>query len=330
MKILITGSEGFFGSHLVERLVQKKHKLKCLVLYNSFNSHGWLESINNNVLKKIEIISGDIRDENIIKSAIKGNECVINLAALIGIPYSYHAAKSYVDTNILGTLKLLEAAKEYKIKNFIHTSTSEVYGTPKYVPIDELHPLVGQSPYAATKIAADQLCISFFRSFNLPVSIIRPFNTFGPRQSARAIIPTIILQILSGKKNIKLGNIHTKRDFTFIDDTISGYEAILKKKPFGEVVNLGTNYDFSIKEIVNIISKEMSVKINIEFHKKRIRPKKSEVLRLKANNNKAKKLLNWKPIYTKKKGFIEAIRKTISWYSKPENLKNFKKEIYNI
>ena len=330
MNILITGSEGFFGSHLVERLVKRKHKLKCLVLYNSFNSYGWLDNLSKDVKKKIKIITGDIRDENIVKSAVKNNHCVINLAALIGIPYSYNAAKSYVDTNISGTLKLLEAAREYKVKRFIHTSTSEVYGTPKYTPIDEKHPLVGQSPYSATKIAADQLAISFYKSFNLPVSIIRPFNTFGPRQSARAIIPTIILQILQGNKNIKLGNINTRRDFTFIDDTISGFEAILRKPSFGEIINLGTGYDFSIKDIVKIISKEMSVKVNIELHKKRVRPKKSEVLRLKANNNKARKLLNWKPVYVKKEGFIKAIRKTIEWYSKSENLKNYKKNIYNI
>ncbi len=330
MKILITGSEGFFGSHLVERLVKKGHKLKCLVLYNAFNNYGWLDSLSKNITKKIQIITGDIRDENIINSAIKNNDCVINLAALIGIPYSYNAAKSYVDTNILGTLKLLEAAKLYKIKKFIHTSTSEVYGTPKYVPIDENHPLIGQSPYAATKIAADQLAISFHRSFDQPVTIIRPFNTFGPRQSARAIIPTIILQILNGNKVLKLGNIDTRRDFTFIDDTISGFEAILKKKPFGEVINLGTGYDYSIKDLVKIISKEMSTKVEIELDKKRLRPKKSEVLRLKANNSKARKILNWKPKYIKQKGFIAAIRKTIDWYSDSENLQNFKGDSYNI
>ena len=330
MKILITGSEGFFGSHLVERLVKKGHKLKCLVLYNSFNNYGWLDSLSKNITKKIQIITGDIRDENIINSAIKNSDYVINLAALIGIPYSYNAAKSYVDTNILGTLKLLEAARLFKIKKFIHTSTSEVYGTPKYIPIDENHPLVGQSPYAATKIAADQLAISFHRSFNQPVTIMRPFNTFGPRQSARAIIPTIILQILNGNKVLKLGNIDTRRDFTFIDDTISGFEAILKKKPFGEVINLGTGYDYSIKDLVKIISKEMSTKVEIELDKKRLRPKKSEVLRLKANNSKARKILNWKPKYIKQKGFIAAIRKTIDWYSDLENLQNFKGDSYNI
>ena len=330
MKILITGSEGFFGSHLVERLVKKGHKLKCLVLYNSFNNYGWLDTLDKDITKKIQIITGDIRDENIIDSIIKNNDCVINLAALIGIPYSYNAAKSYVDTNISGTLKLLEAARRYKIKKFIHTSTSEVYGTPKYVPIDEIHPLVGQSPYAATKIAADQLALSFYRSFEQPISIIRPFNTFGPRQSARAIIPTIISQILNGNKILKLGNVDTRRDFTFIDDTITGFESILRKTPFREVINLGTGYDYSIRDIVKIISKEMSTKVEIELHKKRLRPKKSEVQILRANNNKARKLLNWKPKYIKQKGFLEAIRKTINWYSSEENLKNFKGSIYNI
>ena len=299
------------------------------MLYNSFNNYGWLDTLNKDITKKIQIITGDIRDENIINSIIKNNDCVINLAALIGIPYSYNAAKSYVDTNISGTLKLLEAARRYKIKKFIHTSTSEVYGTPKYVPIDEIHPLVGQSPYAATKIAADQLALSFYRSFEQPISIIRPFNTFGPRQSARAIIPTIISQILNGNKILKLGNVDTRRDFTFIDDTISGFESILRKTPFGEVINLGTGYDYSIRDIVKIISKEMSTKVEIELHKKRLRPKKSEVQILRANNTKARKLLNWKPKYIKQKGFLAAIRKTIDWYSSEENLKNFK-SIYNI
>ncbi len=330
MKILITGSEGFFGSHLVERLVKKGHKLKCLVLYNSFNNYGWLDSLSKDITKKLEIVTGDIRDENIINSATKNNDYIINLAALIGIPYSYHAAKSYVDTNISGTLKLLEAAKQYKIKKFIHTSTSEVYGTPKYVPIDEDHPLVGQSPYAATKIAADQLAISFYRSFDQPISIIRPFNTFGPRQSARAIIPTIILQILSGSRVLKLGNVDTRRDFTFIDDTITGFELMLKNKSFGEAINLGTGYDYSVRDLVKIISKEMSTKVEIKLDKKRLRPKKSEVLRLRANNSKARKLLNWKPKYIKRKGFLAAIRKTINWYSNSANLKNFKGNFYNI
>jgi|TARA_B110000967_G_C18783677_1_gene509615 NAD dependent epimerase/dehydratase len=330
MKILITGSEGFIGSHLVERLAKQKHDLKCLALYNSFNSHGWLDNLSNDVKKKIEITTGDIRDEGIVRNIVKNNDCIINLAALIGIPYSYKAAQSYVDTNISGTLKLLQAAKDFKVKKFIHTSTSEVYGTPEYVPIDEQHPIIGQSPYAASKIAADQIAISFYRSFGLPVSIIRPFNTFGPRQSARAIIPTIILQILKGKKNIRLGNLDTRRDFTYIDDTTLGFELMIKNKVQGEIVNLGTGYDFSVRELVKIISSLMGVKINVTSEKKRMRPKKSEILILKSNNLKARKLLKWKPEFIKKKGFIKALKQTIDWYSKSENIKNFKEDIYNI
>ena len=317
-RILVTGADGFIGSHLVETLVKKNYKVKALVYYNSFNSFGWLDKIDNKIKNKIEVISGDIRDINIIKSSLKNCQCVINLAALIGIPYSYFSPKSYYDTNVDGTLNILQAAKDLKIKKIIHTSTSEVYGTPEYLPIDETHRVNAQSPYAASKISADQLALSFYQSFSTPVSIIRPFNTFGPRQSARAIIPTIILQILSGKKKIKLGNLYSTRDLSFIDDTVDGFIAMIKKNTFGEIINLGTGYDVSIKKLVMLIAKAMSVKVEILIDKKRVRPKRSEVERLRSNNKKAKKILNWRPKYLNEEGLIKGLSKTIDWFSKKE------------
>ena len=329
-KIFLTGADGFIGSHILESLVKKNYKVKALVYYNSFNSYGWIDKIEPKIKKKIEIISGDIRDSKIIRDNIKGCEQIIHLAALIGIPYSYHSPKSYVDTNVQGTLNILQAGQDLNIKKIIHTSTSEVYGTPQYLPIDEKHPVNGQSPYAASKIGADQLALSFYQSFGTPVSIIRPFNTYGPRQSARAIIPTIILQILNGKKKIRLGNLYSTRDLTFIDDTVEGFLKIIKKNTSGEIINLGTGYDVSILDLVKIISKEMSTKVEIITDKKRIRPKKSEIEKLKANNKKAKKVLGWRPKMFNRSGLIKGISRTIDWFSKKENLKNYKPEIYNI
>lgn len=329
-KILITGADGFIGSHLTELLVKNNFKVKALVYYNAFNNYGWIDSFEEKIKKKIEIVTGDIRDEKIARNCVKGCSHVIHLAALIGIPYSYNSPKSYIDVNIHGTLNLLQAAKDLNVSHFIHTSTSEVYGTPQYLPIDEDHRVLGQSPYSASKIGADHLVHSFHKSFGTPVSILRPFNTYGPRQSARAIIPTIILQILLGKKKIKLGNIYSTRDLSFIDDTTNGFFSLLKKGPCGEVINLGTGYDITIENLAKIISREMSTKIEIEFEKKRIRPKKSEVDKLRANNSKAKKLLRWKPNYTGRAGLIYGLNKTIDWFSKKENLKNYKSDIYNI
>lgn len=330
MKILITGSEGFIGSHLVEKLVSLNFKVKAFILYNSFNSYGWLDKIDNKIKNKIEIFFGDIRDENSVKNSLKNCEAVIHLAALIGIPYSYNSPKSYVDTNVVGTLNVLQASKELGIKKIIHTSTSEVYGTPNYLPIDERHQLNAQSPYAASKIAADQLALSFYKSFQLPVTIVRPFNTYGPRQSARAVIPTIISQILSGKKNIYLGNLKTSRDLTYIDDTVNGFVSALKIKKHGEVLNLGTGKDFYIGEIVKIISKLLSVKTNIIIDKNRIRPKLSEVINLRSKNTRAKKLINWRPVYSNRRGLILGLKKTIKWFSDSENQKNYKSKLYNI
>lgn len=328
--IFVTGADGFIGSHLVEKLISKSFNVKALVYYNSFNNYGWIDDIENKIKKKIEIVVGDIRDEKIIRDSLKNCDYILHLAALIGIPYSYISPKSYIDTNVVGTLNLLQAAKDLNIKRLIHTSTSEVYGSPSYLPIDEKHPLLGQSPYSASKIGADQLAMSYYHSFKTPISIIRPFNTFGPRQSARAIIPTIILQILSGRKDIKLGNIFATRDFNYIDDTVDGFLKILNSNSNGEVINIGSGYDISIENLVEIISKQMSVKVNIIKDNKRVRPKKSEVDRLKANNNKAKKLLGWKPKYLNKQGLIKGLVKTIDWFSKKENLKNYKTDIYNI
>jgi NAD dependent epimerase/dehydratase len=330
MKVLVTGAEGFIGSHLVEKLLDKGHEVTAFVLYNSFNNQGWIDTFSKEKKKKIKIFTGDIRDEKLVREAVKGSDVVFHLAALIGIPYSYHSPKSYVETNILGTLHLLQAARDFKVKKFIHTSTSEIYGTPKYLPIDELHPINAQSPYAASKVGADQIAMSFYYSYGTPVTIVRPFNTFGPRQSARAIIPTVILQILSGKKIIKLGNISTTREFNYIEDTVRGFISTINKKCTGETINLGNGKDFSIKQIVELISKEMGKNIKIVKDQKRVRPIKSEVLKLRCSNKKAVKILNWKPNYSGYSGLKKGIKKTIKWFSYFENKKIYKSDIYNI
>ena len=330
MKILLTGSEGFIGSHLAEKLVKNGHELTCLVLYNSFNSWGWLDKIDNKIKKNIKIVTGDIRDEFLVKSLIKKNtDVVINLAALIGIPYSYRSPKSYFETNSMGILNILNSSINSNVKKIIHTSTSEVYGTPKYIPIDENHTVSAQSPYAASKIAADQIALSYNKSFNLPVTILRPFNTFGPRQSLRAIIPTIITQLLKNKV-LKLGSLYPTRDLTFVDDTVDAFVSTLnKKKDIGEIINIGSSFEISIKDLVSQISKIMGVTIDIQKKKERIRPKRSEVNRLYANTKKAKKILNWTPKYSKKKGFEKGLKKTIEWFSKAENLNHYKTDIFN-
>ena len=330
MKILITGAEGFIGSHLVEKLVSKGHDVTAFVLYNSFNFYGWLEQINKKVLKKIRIITGDIRDFQSISAAMKNKDAVINLAALIAIPYSYKTARSYIDTNIIGTQNILEAAKFMKIKKILHTSTSEVYGTAKFVPITEKHPINSQSPYAATKASADQLALSYYYSFNLPITILRPFNTFGPRQSMRAVIPTIIGQVLNSNK-INIGNLKPTRDFTFVTDTAEAFsKALASKNTNGEIINIGSNFEISIKEIIQMVAlvTNRKVKINKDFN--RIRPKSSEVDRLICSNKKAKKILKWKPSYNGKSGFKRALEETIDWFSRKENLKLYKSNIYNV
>ena len=330
MKILVTGAEGFIGSHLIENLVTKGHEVTALILYNSFNSYGWLEYIEKDILKKINIVSGDVRDFQSILSCMKKVDIVINLAALIAIPYSYKAAKSYVDTNIIGVQNILEAARILKIKKIIHTSTSEVYGTAQIIPIKENHPINSQSPYAASKASADQLAKSYHYSFDLPVTILRPFNTFGPRQSMRAVIPTIIGQALKGV-SVRIGNIYTTRDFTFVHDTVEAFsKAITTKNINGEVINIGSNYEISIKEIINMTSDILGKKLKVKVENQRVRPKSSEVDRLVCSNQKAKKLLKWQPKLNGKKGFKEALKKTIQWFSKKENLIFYKSNIYNV
>ena len=330
MKIFLTGAEGFIGSHLAEKLVRRGHDLTCLILYNSFNSWGWLEHIDNKIKKEIRVITGDIRDEFLIKNQLKKNvDVVINLAALIGIPYSYRARKSYFDTNAIGLLNILNSALSSNIKKIIHTSTSEVYGSPKYIPIDEKHLVSAQSPYAASKVAADQIALSYNKSFNSPVTILRPFNTFGPRQSLRAIIPTIITQILN-KKVLKLGSLYPTRDLTYIDDTTDAFLCALnKKKDIGEIINIGSGFEVSVKELVRKISKITGYRIDIKKDFKRVRPKKSEVDRLFANNKKAKKILNWSPKLNKKSDFENSLKKTIEWFSNEENINQYKINIFN-
>jgi NAD dependent epimerase/dehydratase len=330
-KVLVTGSDGFIGSHLVERLVREGYEVRAFVLYNSFGNWGWLDKCAKDIKGRFEVFLGDIRDPNGVYEAMQGCDCVINLAALIAIPYSYHSPDSYIDVNVKGALNVLQAARKLGIERIIHTSTSEVYGTAKYVPIDEGHPLQGQSPYSATKIAADQLAYSFFVSFNLPVVILRPFNTYGPRQSARAVIPTIITQIANGISKVKLGAVSPTRDFNYVNDTVSGFVAALKSsKGLGEVVNIGSNYEISIAETSAIIAKLMSANIEIECDDIRLRPAASEVERLWADNSKAKDLFSWSPSYSGKEGFQRGLIQTIEWFQNSENLSQYKFLQYNV
>tara|TARA_B100000035_G_C21003892_1_gene556275 strand:+ start:215 stop:1216 length:1002 start_codon:yes stop_codon:yes gene_type:complete len=329
-KILVTGGAGFIGSHLVEKLVLQGYSVKTIVPYNINNSWGWIDSFSSEIRKNVEVVSGDICDQNFILDETKKIDIIFHLAALISIPYSYKSPQSYVSTNISGTLNMLEAARENNVELFVQTSTSEVYGSSQFIPITEKHPLVAQSPYAATKIASDQLALSYYNSFELPVLILRPFNTFGPRQSLRAAIPTIITQLVSNKNKIKLGSLKPRRDFTYVSDTVDGYiSAIGNKRCLGETINLGTGKDFSIGETVKNIENILRTKAEIVTDSKRIRPKKSEVNRLISSNLKAKKLLNWSPKFKGSKGFKEGLKKTIEWFSKEENLKLYKANLYN-
>lgn len=329
-KILVTGADGFIGSHLVERLVKIGYNVKAFVMYNSFNSWGWLDQFDEEMKKSIEVVSGDIRDPFLVNSEIKDCDIVFHLAALIAIPFSYNAPFSYIDTNINGTLNVVQSAKENNLKKVIHTSTSEVYGSAQYVPINEDHPLSGQSPYAASKIGADQIAMSFHKSFGVPVSIIRPFNTYGPRQSNRAIIPTIITQILSGEKKIKVGNISPTRDFSYVDDTVNGFIAALNSdNSIGEVINLGAGFEISIKKTIDLIIEIMGRDVKIISDEKRKRNKKSEVNRLFSDNSYAKTILDWEPIYNDKNGFYKGLEKTIEWFSDSKNLSKYKSLIYN-
>lgn len=321
--ILVTGAGGFIGSHLMELLVKNNYNVTALVHYNSLNSWGWLEETE--ILNDCKVITGDVCNYDCVFDALKGMDTIFHLAALIGIPYSYISPLAYIKTNINGTYNVLQAAKEHNLENILITSTSETYGSSQYIPIDEKHPLVGQSPYSASKIGADQLAISYFRSFNIPIKIVRPFNTYGPRQSARAIIPTVISQILTGQKSIIIGNLHPTRDLTYVKDTVKGFLEIAKsEKLIGEVINIGMNTEITIKKIIDNIIEILDANIKIIQNDSRIRPKESEVLRLNCDNSKILKNTNWKPEFDFKTGLIQ----TIDWFK--SNNKLYKSRIYNI
>jgi len=330
-KILVTGADGFIGSHLTEALVRAGHDVRAFVLYNSFNSWGWLDRCAADVKGRFEVFSGDVRDPNGVRTAMKDCDAVLHLAALIAIPYSYHSPDTYVDTNIKGTLNIVQAARDLGLRKVVQTSTSEVYGTARFVPITEDHPLQGQSPYSASKIGADQIAMSFHASFGTPVALVRPFNTYGPRQSARAVIPTIITQIASGKRSIKLGAVHPTRDFNYVADTVSGFLAALEsERSIGEVINLGSNFEISVGDTARAIAEVMGAPIEIVTDDQRLRPAMSEVERLWASNDKALELLGWRPRFGGREGFLRGLAETVSWFRDPANLAAYKADIYNL
>lgn len=330
-KILVTGADGFIGSHLTEALVRAGHDVRAFVLYNSFNSWGWLDRCAADVKGRFEVFAGDVRDPNGVRTAMKDCDAVLHLAALIAIPYSYHSPDTYVDTNIKGTLNIVQAARDLGVRRVVQTSTSEVYGTARFVPITEDHPLQGQSPYSASKIGADQIAMSFQASFGTPVTLLRPFNTYGPRQSARAVIPTIITQIAAGQRRIKLGAVLPTRDFNFVSDTVAGFIAALDaERAVGEVINLGSNFEISIGDTARAIAEAMGVQIEIVTDEQRLRPDKSEVERLWASNAKARELLGWQPAYGGREGFLRGLTETVVWFREPANLASYKADIYNL
>jgi NAD dependent epimerase/dehydratase len=330
-KVLVTGADGFIGSHLTEALVREGYDIRAFVMYNSFNSWGWLDHCADDVRGKFEAFAGDVRDPNGVRTAMKGCDGVLHLAALIAIPYSYHSPDTYVDTNIKGTLNIVQAARDLGVSQVVHTSTSEVYGTARFVPITEDHPLQGQSPYSASKIGADQIAMSFYTSFGTPVTILRPFNTYGPRQSARAVIPTIITQIANGRRQIKLGALHPTRDFNYVSDTVAGFKAVLNAKHVvGEVINIGSNFEISIGDTAQAIADVMGVEIEILSDEQRLRPEKSEVERLWAANDKARELLSWQPQYGGLDGFRRGLVETVDWLSKPAHLSLYRPDVYNL
>jgi NAD dependent epimerase/dehydratase len=324
-KVLVTGADGFIGSHLVESLINEGAKVKAFVFYNSFNSWGWLDSLETEKLKQIEVFAGDIRDSYCVREAVKGMDAVYHLAALIAIPFSYYAPESYVDTNIKGTLNILQASKDLKTERVFVTSTSEVYGTAQYIPMDEKHPFQGQSPYSASKIGADRIAESFYRSFSLPVTIVRPFNTYGPRQSARAVIPTIMIQLLSGKSEIKLGKLSPTRDFNYVKDTVAGFIEIAKSdETIGEEINIASQKEISMENVFEEIRSQINLNASVITDEIRLRPEKSEVERLLGCNEKIRKLTKWEPGYSLKEG----IKETIDWFRR--NMGRYKTDIYNL
>lgn len=332
-KVLVTGADGFIGSHLTERLVAEGYDVRALTLYSSFGTWGWLDQFDPAVIRKIEVVPGDVRDAACMREAVKGSEIIFHLAALIAIPYSYRAPESYIDTNVKGTLNVLQAAEAEGVARVIHTSTSEVYGTAVSVPIDEDHRLSAQSPYAASKIAADQLALSFHRSFGTPVMVLRPFNTFGPRQSVRAVIPTIIGQIAEGARTVKLGALHPTRDFSYVDDTVNGFIAVARaefNRIAGRVINTGSSFEISIGDVGKLIAECMGVEIAVEQDEARLRPAASEVDRLVCDNRLAADLLGWRPQYGGLEGLRRGLEKTIAWFRKPENLALYQSRTYAI
>jgi dTDP-glucose 4,6-dehydratase len=330
-KVLVTGADGFIGSHLTEELVKKGCDVRAMVLYNSFGSWGWLDRAPAEVKKSLDVVLGDVRDYACVRKAMEGCDTVLHLAALIAIPYSYRAPHSYVETNVVGTLNVLQAAGETGVSKIVHTSTSEVYGTAEFVPITEEHRLSAQSPYAASKIGADQMALSFNKSFDTPVAIIRPFNTYGPRQSARAVIPTIITQIASGKKCVKIGSTETTRDFNYIEDTVRGFIAVAEADAsIGDVFNIGSNFEVSIGKTIELIAELMGERVTTEKEEARLRPQESEVERLCADYAKAKRLFGWQPEYAGEEGFRAGLKKTIDWFVRPDNLAAYKVEAFSL
>jgi len=330
-KVLVTGAAGFIGSHLAEELVRRNFGVRAFVHYNSLGSQGWLDSAAPEIRDQLDVFAGDIRDPNGVRTAMKGCDAVLHLAALIAIPYSYHSPDTYVETNITGTLNVLQAARDLDVSHVVHTSTSDVYGTAQAVPITEEHRLQGQSPYSASKIGADQLALSFERSFGTPVTVVRPFNAYGARQSARAVIPTIITQIAAGSRNVKLGSIHPTRDFTYVGDTVEGFIAALGSKAgIGEVINIGSGFEISIGDTAKTIASLMGATIEIEQDAVRLRPERSEVDRLCASNAKAQKLLGWSPRLSGIEGFRDGLKQTVAWFTRAENLSRYRENVYNL
>ncbi|MCD4498918.1 NAD-dependent 4,6-dehydratase LegB [Chromobacterium vaccinii] len=330
-KILVTGADGFIGSHLVEHLVRQGADVRAFVYYNSFNSWGWLDQSPEDIRRSFEVFAGDIRDPHGVRTAMQGCDVVLHLAALIAIPYSYHSPDTYIDTNVKGTLNVVQAARELGVERVVHTSTSEVYGTARFVPITEEHPLQGQSPYSASKIGADQIAQSFFLSFETPVTTIRPFNTYGPRQSARAVIPTIITQIAAGMDGIKLGAIHPTRDFNFVQDTVRGFCAVAEcDAALGKVINVGSNYEISVGDTARLIAELMGRDVRFTSDEQRLRPAGSEVERLWADNRLARELAGWGPEYAGIDGLRRGLKETIDWFTEPSNLGRYKAGNYNI
>ncbi|MEO0030550.1 MAG: hypothetical protein RIS94_308 [Pseudomonadota bacterium] len=330
-KILVTGADGFIGSHLTQQLVEAGHDVRAFVCYNSFNSWGWIDTFPRELQKSIDIFSGDIRDPNGVRNAMRDVDVVFHLAALIAIPFSYHSPDTYVDTNVKGTLNVVQAARDLGVAKVVHTSTSETYGTARFVPITEEHPLQGQSPYSASKIGADMIAMSFHSSFETPVATIRPFNTYGPRQSARAVIPTIIAQIASGVDSIKLGDLAPTRDFNYVSDTVAGFIAIAESDAsVGQVINIGSNFEISIGETAKTIARLMGRDVAILQDEQRLRPAGSEVERLWASNEKALELTGWAPQFGGRDGFERGLARTIEWFSDEGNLARYKADIYNI